>query len=510
MSNEDTPLFAGSSPAMRTIFPEENGDFSKSRTDSAQITFGSEAELDDQHVRFPKVIRNKKTKAEVTIYGKSKGGKPNGKGGITEPYPFYRVCWRVDGQRRMQSFKTYSEAKAHADTILGQLSKGSRVTALTASQANDALAAFERLQRLYVSTGRRVSLFAAVSDYAEAVVRVPDRTIAEMVDGFLGSVASVKRKDIAEAVNEFVTAEETRTKAPEGQRSQLSSKYAYNRAIMLRRFASAFPNTSVCELTKDHIDRFMGSLAEVKSRSRNRKPAVSAKSRNHHRAAIRQFFSWCVRKDFLPVTHRLAEADRMRTELSNTSEVMCYTPAELKALLDAADGSMQAMIAMGGLAGLRTAELLRLNWSDVWCIENHIEITSGKSKTRQRRLVQVCPALAAWLEPFRNLQEGKVCDMHEITWQQHFGDLCEKARVEIKGKKVPVTRKQNGLRHSFCTYHFALHANENLTAAEAGNSPSMIHAHYRGLATKKEAEAWFAISPETAANVIPLAQTARQ
>jgi len=31
-------------------------------------------------------------------------------------------------------------------------------------------------------------------------------------------------------------------------------------------------------------------------------------------------------------------------------------------------------------------------------------------------------------------------------------------------------------------------ANENLTAQQAGNSPSMIHAHYKGLATKKEAE----------------------
>ncbi len=34
----------------------------------------------------------------------------------------------------------------------------------------------------------------------------------------------------------------------------------------------------------------------------------------------------------------------------------------------------------------------------------------------------------------------------------------------------------------------------------------MIHAHYKGLATKAEAEKWFAVRPSTAAkNVIPLA-----
>jgi len=52
------------------------------------------------------------------------------------------------------------------------------------------------------------------------------------------------------------------------------------------------------------------------------------------------------------------------------------------------------------------------------------------------------------------------------------------------------------LRHAFCTYHFAAHANENLTAAQAGNSPAMIHAHYKGLATKAEAEKWFNVLPE--------------
>jgi len=45
---------------------------------------------------------------------------------------------------------------------------------------------------------------------------------------------------------------------------------------------------------------------------------------------------------------------------------------------------------------------------------------------------------------------------------------------------------------------FALHANENLTAQQAGNSPAMIHPHYKGLATKAEAEKWFAVMPTKA------------
>jgi hypothetical protein len=106
--------------------------------------------------------------------------------------------------------------------------------------------------------------------------------------------------------------------------------------------------------------------------------------------------------------------------------------------------------------------------------------------------------LAAWLEPFRGLT-GKVCTITaasvDVIWQQQFLRLCDAAQV---------SRKRNGLRHSLCSCHFAAHANENLTAAQAGNSPAMIHGHYKGLSTKTEAEKWFTVAPAQAANVIPL------
>ena len=74
--------------------------------------------------------------------------------------------------------------------------------------------------------------------------------------------------------------------------------------------------------------------------------------------------------------------------------------------------------------------------------------------------------------------KGKPWTPGDNTFQIHFPALC---------RQLGLKRKPNGLRHAFCTYHFAVHANENLTAAQAGNSPAMIHAHYKGLATKAEA-----------------------
>lgn len=59
------------------------------------------------------------------------------------------------------------------------------------------------------------------------------------------------------------------------------------------------------------------------------------------------------------------------------------------------------MIALQGLAGLRLEETFRLNWGDVFGIPGHVKVSTAKSKTRQRRPVEICPALEQWLSPYR-------------------------------------------------------------------------------------------------------------
>jgi hypothetical protein len=152
-------------------------------------------------MRFPKRIRHR-GQVLATIYAKTKA------------FPAYRLAWRVTGKRRMERFQTYSEVKRRADALVKELAQGSHVTALTPKQATDALAALERLQGYFQQTGRRVSLLAAVTEYVEASVRLNGHTFPEAIDGYLANVASVKRKDIAEAVAEFLKTQAPLTKAP--------------------------------------------------------------------------------------------------------------------------------------------------------------------------------------------------------------------------------------------------------------------------------------------------------
>jgi integrase len=48
---------------------------------------------------------------------------------------------------------------------------------------------------------------------------------------------------------------------------------------------------------------------------------------------------------------------------------------------------------LGAFAGLRTAELLRLNWKDVELTRGYIHVSAANSKTAQRRLVTLVPNL---------------------------------------------------------------------------------------------------------------------
>ena len=163
-------------------------------------------------------------------------------------------------------------------------------------------------------------------------------------------------------------------------------------------------------------------------------------------------------------------------------------------MLEAAAPDLQPVIALAGLAGLREKEIMRLDWADVFRVAGHIEVGALKAKTRSRRLIEVGASLGQWLEPYRG-RAGAI-------WTQGYKKFHEKfARLR---DDLKIKHRRNGLRHSYISSHYAMHADEGLTAKLAGNSPQMVHKNYKGLLTRQQGEAWFAVSPAQPGNVIAL------
>ena len=86
--------------------------------------------------------------------------------------------------------------------------------------------------------------------------------------------------------------------------------------------------------------------------------------------------------------------------------------------------------------------------------------------------------LEQWLAPYRS-REG------QVTAQTLNGYT---ASLILLRKSLKIPSRRNGLRHGFVTYVCGMPRNENTTSALAGNSPTMIHGHYKGLATKADAK----------------------
>jgi integrase len=426
----------------------------------------------------------------AVIYGKSGS------------YGMYRVSWRpAEGQRRLKAFRRYSDAKRFANELVRELAKGSQATLLTASQAADALAALQMLDGFFQKTGKRLSLMSTVSQFCDAGLKLGPRTLSEAVDGFLSTVALVKRVDLAQAVEKFIEGRTPKTQVRNGKRPQLSKGYHYNVSMWLREFARTFPGCAVCELSKDQLNTYMENHTDV-----------GPKTRNERRNAVRMFLKWAVGEDYLPLANRLLEANGMVRELAEPEEIEFYMAQELEAILSIASQKAEfkalvPVVAMVALGGVRLQEAVKLTWEDVWHVDGHIEISVAKSKTRSRRLVTMGSALASWLEPHR--------DRSGLVWIQCLDKFHTDFKKLLKAcetvESLKVTPKRNGLRHGFVSAHYALHSDEGLTAKEAGNSPDMVHKNYKGLLTRTQAEAWFAVTPPARPeNLITLAATQDQ
>jgi hypothetical protein len=91
---------------------------------------------------------------------------------------------------------------------------------------------------------------------------------------------------------------------------------------------------------------------------------------------------------------------------------------------------------------------------------------------------------------------GRVAPFLQNAWHRSLEAIAESA-----GLALP----PNVLRHSFGSYHFARHRNENLTAAEMGNSPAMIFQHYRAVVPPEAAARFWSIVPSLKSNVVDFA-----
>jgi integrase len=384
-----------------------------------------------------------------------------------------------DGAKRVRKrFSDLEEARREAELAADKLSNGEgQVLRLTSLDRANYLQALDTLRPL----GRPLNL--AVAEYADVMGLLPAGTsLREAVTDFARRSNTVREtRTVPQLVAEYIAAKEKANK---------SEAHLRDMRLRLTRFGKRF-QLPVAQVTGKMLQMWLDGMS------------VSNRTRLNEIRLVSGLLNFAVRRKYAPrdLLDELASVERPEVTPSQT---LIFTPAELRELFASAPASLVTWLVFGGFCGLRSAEILRLDWRDVNLQRRFVEVRADNAKTAQRRLVPLCDAAIAWLLP-RVHNEGHVAPRqgdHGVYYD--LAAAANRARKK-NGAKGKFKWKRNGLRHSFCSYRLAITQDAAKTALEAGNSPQMIFRHYRELTTEDEAKEWFnAFPPKQAENIVPM------
>ena len=276
------------------------------------------------------------------------------------------------------------------------------------------------------------------------------------------------------------------------RKEKASEPYLADLRCRSARFTKAFPGHPASVTTAD-CQRYLDGVEGTSG------------TRNAHRQILWRLFAHCESRRYIPRgTNPVAGTQTFNRKREEAVEV--WTPKEMGKLLAVADQDFLPVLAIGAFAGLRTSEILALDWRDVRLKDRTIKVVHRKARCAGTRLAPITDNLFAWLTPLAK-RMGPVWP-RGWEWKERERTItaAQNATAEAAGL---LPWRHNGLRHAFCTFRVAATQDVPRTALEAGNSASTIFAHYRAVATEAEGKAWFAIvPPHSVATVVRLSQAA--
>lgn len=365
--------------------------------------------------------------------------KPLFKRHVVHGKVMFVVSYFERGKRKRKHFRTTSEADAFAEQV-------------NTLKINQGTAAFSLPDRVRVEALECANRLAAVG-----------ADIQTATDFYLRyAVPAGGKRSIEEAMMAYLD---------EKLSNGADENYIKSQRTALRVFWRDFPNRTVNSVLRPDVEAWLSS--------KDWKPL----NRRNYIRDVSMFFEYAVGKDLCPA-NPLSKIQRP-TVRQKTPEI--FTVEQAENLLQTADANPEVgllpAVALGLLAGLRICELKRLDWSAVKMEDEHIILGPDVVKRiTLPRNVDILPNLADWILPYVRT-EGPVVP---LGFRRRRDELCE-----LMGLK---DWPDNGLRHSFASYHLVKYDSAQLTQLQMGQqTASVLFKHYRQVVTRKEADRFWKI-----------------
>lgn len=366
-----------------------------------------------------------------------------------------------DGKRRRVRFATLAEAEAHCRQMRAELTnKGT--AALTLSDRDRLEAAEARAALGNITIMEAVRFYLKHKSPGAAGI-----TVADLIEQYLAAPGRRGNKAIV--------------------RRERTIRAARNR---LEAFKTAFGTRPAADIGRTDIEAWTAAEGWAGLNLRN------------YVANVRALYAFAIRKELLAMN----PAEKIEVaENPEARRPRILAPVKVRALfatVEKHDPVLLPRLALSFFAGIRSAELDRLEWPAVNLSEGRIAVEPDVAKMRRSRHVTMPENLRAWLTPHRKA-DGRVWRLSAVAFQHRLSAVAKKA-----GVKIP----SNGGRHAFASYLYAQTQDAAKTAFELGHAkPALLLDVYRDIRTtdgkpidKTAATEYFSIRPNTKADIIPL------
>lgn len=379
----------------------------------------------------------------------------------TAKQTLHQVCWRESGKRERKTFSHAPDAQRFARQKESELERGAQLArGFTFADSQSYAAAIQALGEI----PQNVPLHEAVRSFIEAAKLVGSANVINAARFHAEHQREITPVRLDEAVPRYIQSRETMNVTP-GHISQIRRHLAC--------LKTQFPGRNLAEIRTAELEIWVDSLP------------WQASTKNFLRRTLVAFGHWAQKQGHL-AKQRPTEFKGLSRRKEPPREIQIFTPEQMRNLLAHATPSLIPWLVLGGFCGLRGAELHRMEWTDIRWDQGCLILPGRKTKTARRRSVEIPANALQFLLPYRN-QTGQISPYNDRqTHQKMTAALC---------KKLGFAWRLNALRHSFCTYHYALGGNKHETARQAGNSPAMLDQHYLDATSRAEAQAWFSIQP---------------
>lgn len=322
------------------------------------------------------------------------------------------------------------------------------------------------------------------------------------------------RKTVTEVIAELLASKAERFKA--GGLDRRTHDDFKSRGLKIE---AALGSKLISEVTASDVEKWL----------RNLRATLSQRSVLNYRNTLAETFrhakakQYCADNPLERFTREDYKALGGEQAERNLDGINILTVAETRKLLNAAaeelETGMLASVVLRLFCGIRTAEICRLDWSEVHWLDDKpfVHIPAGKAKKRRIRHVDIPTNALAWLKLCNPPASGLIIPGNGKVkgYCKRFSRLARLAEIGKTNERGEWESEweNNDTRHSFASYHFAKHGDALLTARLMGHKQSddVLFAHYRTLVKAEDAEAYFGIVPQSDAEKVtafPQAATA--